>query len=590
MSLGTQAFAGYTAPPARGFAYGQAQVLFFALAISLALHLLFLGASPWIRVQSVEEWRKDKAERFNIQVRPVEPLPFDPGSTSQTQTQPEVPPAPDVRPDAPTDVLPGTMLEFPRDPAEPAELPQAVLDVLPPAPRSEVEAPLPVIEIEKTMLDPGLGSTDRILIAKAPEFGEGILISGTAAPSGPPPQEIPPVREVLPPSLPLPEAPIEDNAIALLMTVPSVETDPTELLEPSLDLIPGASLRDGIQFESLDEHLRVQLFTYHLPEDPLGYFGAFVSVRTGSTMPRLPKEFVFVVDSSKSISPIKLPKLKQGVEEGLRKVLSPNDLFNVVAFSNRERRFRGASVPATQENIRRAIRFVRTLESAGETDIYSALFPLVSEPPRLGVPYILLLSTDGNPTTGETNPQEIINRLTEANRARASIYSFGGGQRVNHYLLNLLSYQNWGDSRFSAALHEIDDDFVYFAEELQDPILTRVRVSVGSVDSQEIYPKAFSDLFRGKRLAVYGRFRTGDRLLIRLAGEAGGRLHEYIHEATFPGEDSGDESIPRLWAFHKANFLMGEICREGENPTHLAALDELQRRYGVTTVYNNTDE
>jgi len=336
---------------------------------------------------------------------------------------------------------------------------------------------------------------------------------------------------------------------------------------------------------SLDEFLTVELFVYHLPEDPRGYF--MVRIRPNEKSLELPvmsKDLIFVLDASASMGQRTMAALRTGIKLGLSK-LRPEDRFNVVGFKRTVARFRPELVPAEPGNIQEALRFVDGLEPSGRTDIYGSLEPISKQARGGDHPFIILLFSDGRPNVGVVNSRTIINNLTANVRPNTSVFAFGAGQPMNRYLLDLLSYRNKGFVRFASDFSSTVSQIAEMIEALSDPLLINLTGDYGNIRKEDIYPKTLPDLYRGGEILVYGRYGQEEKFSLRILGEARGQQKEYIIDLPFPEEDNGPDNLPQLWAFRKIYDLIGQMCQEGETPERLAEIQRISRLYDVRTPY-----
>jgi hypothetical protein len=89
--------------------------------------------------------------------------------------------------------------------------------------------------------------------------------------------------------------------------------------------------------------------------------------------------------------------------------------FEVVSYSDKADTWAGKLVPATPENVRRAVRFVERLEPQNGTNIVDGLRAALK---NVDADTIFFMS-DGTPTVGSpVDPDEILAELREANRWR----------------------------------------------------------------------------------------------------------------------------------------------------------------------------
>jgi len=340
------------------------------------------------------------------------------------------------------------------------------------------------------------------------------------------------------------------------------------------------------RYPPLDDLLTVRLFTYHRPREAKGYFKLVIEPkRDRKDFKVIPKDIIFVVDSSKSITQKKLDAYVQGLIRCLR-ALHPGDRFNIVEFKDFTRKLSQEDVvPATPQMIAKGETFLSTLVSEGGTDVYESLSELVTLKPSPGRPRIFFIVSDGRPTTGIRKQSEIINRITELNDRKASVFTFAGGEKINTALLDLLSYRNKGARTFERQDKKIADSLSDFYQEFNSPILLNPRFNFGSIDSTQVYPRILSDLYLNGRLELYGRFRSEDEFSMQLLGEADGQTKEYILQQKLTGRDNGDERVAQMWAFRKIYYLVGQMVQKGGAQAILSEIQKLSAEYNVETSY-----
>ncbi len=377
-------------------------------------------------------------------------------------------------------------------------------------------------------------------------------------------------------------------------TIPGVIAPPPPIAQKQQE-IETAELGDIVtvdyekirKYPPLDELLTVQLFTYHRPREEKGYFKLVVEPRRDRTdFSIIPKDIVFVVDSSKSITQKKLDSYVAGLKLCV-KSLPRQDRFNIVEFKDFTHRLSEEDViPVTSETLARGEEFLSGLVSVGSTDVYGSLTELVAQKPQAGRPRIIFLVSDGRPTTGIRKDSEIINEVTRLNDLRISIFTFAGGEMINTSLLDLLSYRNRGGRHFESDDKKIAQSLFEFYEEFSFPILLNPRFNFGSVDSTDVYPKILPDLYLKGRLEMFGRFAGEDEFSMQLLGEADGRTKEYVLQQKLTGRDSGDESVARTWAFRKIYYLIGQMVQKGGSQKILSEIEKLGADYNVETSYH----
>jgi len=384
---------------------------------------------------------------------------------------------------------------------------------------------------------------------------------------------------------------VPPREIGVLEPDTSPESGARKLELPKEQDVARLPVLDEIQkdskYEFIDDLVEINVDAYVPPGEDRGFFRLRISPKEGEDIEVLPKGVTFVIDASNSISQRKLDQTVAGVRQTIQS-LRPQDRFNIVVFRDTPTMFQPEMVEAIPEKRQEALAFLEDIECRGETDIYSAIEPVVMEAPTPGTPSIVLVASDGRPTTGIRNQRTIINNLTAENDQRNTIFAYGGGATVNRPLLDLLAYRNKGESYVSPQWREMAEELPEFFGQLEDPILVDCEADYGSIDEDGVFPKQIPDFYKAKAVTIYGQFdpKKDKKLVMRLTGQAGERQKEIVFKADLGEAATGLDEIAREWAFRKAYYLIGEMCRVGETPELRAALSALSQKYGIKTSYD----
>ncbi|MBF0494495.1 MAG: VWA domain-containing protein [Candidatus Omnitrophica bacterium] len=342
-------------------------------------------------------------------------------------------------------------------------------------------------------------------------------------------------------------------------------------------------------YEDITPYLLVKVYRYVESETGEKFFKVVVSIKKKYLPVPIPKEVVFLLDSSKSITNEKLNYIKPALIDALWE-LNRYDKFNVVAFRGNLIKFSERSVTTTTKNLLAAEVFIRKLEAVEETDVDKALADVINTPMGMSPSYIVLLS-DGRPTKGVVDSRKIIKELTRANNMRKPIFCFSGGDRVNRYLLDFIAYQNRGWSQFADRVTRMKEEFMVFTKQVKEPLLLNVRYHLVNIPEEEVYPKYLPDFFYGRDLVIYGRFKDEDQFSMQLLGEISGRTKELIFKKSLIKAEIGGPDIKKEWAFSKIYHLISqETLGIGDRLSTISEIKELSRKYGIITPYDLRDE
>uniref|UniRef100_A0A8C8YSL4 Inter-alpha-trypsin inhibitor heavy chain 4 n=1 Tax=Prolemur simus TaxID=1328070 RepID=A0A8C8YSL4_PROSS len=256
-----------------------------------------------------------------------------------------------------------------------------------------------------------------------------------------------------------------------------------------------------------------------------GYFVHYFAPEGLSTMP---KNVVFVIDKSGSMSGRKI----QQTREALIKILddlSSKDQFNLIVFSGRAAQWKPALVPASVENVNEARSFASDIQAFGGTNINDAMQMAVqlldsSNREELlpgGSVSLIILLTDGDPTEGEINPARIQENVREAIGGRYSVFCLGFGFHVSYAFLEKLALDNGGLAR---RIYEDSDSALQlqdFYQEVANPLLTAVAFEYPSNAVDEVTRENFPLFFKGSEMVVAGKLRdqSPDVLSAKVSGQ-----------------------------------------------------------------------
>ncbi|PSN30424.1 Inter-alpha-trypsin inhibitor heavy chain H4 [Blattella germanica] len=205
----------------------------------------------------------------------------------------------------------------------------------------------------------------------------------------------------------------------------------------------------------------------------------------------------------------KIQQLKEAMEKILSD-LNPDDYFSLLSFSSETKIWRltgdgkwdGATlmesdwkslvVPVNKTNVLRGKLAIQKLTADGG-----------SKPPE---PIIILL-TDGEPTVGNCDINEIINEITRLNKkTKATIFTLGLGRDVDFNFLKKLALQNSG---FCRKIYEASDtalQLMDFYKEVASPLVSDINFiyQPEQVNFTSLTTHIFPTYFYGTELIVCG--------------------------------------------------------------------------------------
>ncbi|HYG82457.1 MAG TPA: TonB family protein, partial [Pyrinomonadaceae bacterium] len=264
-----------------------------------------------------------------------------------------------------------------------------------------------------------------------------------------------------------------------------------------------------------------------------------------------PKELVFVLDTSGSMSGPPIEKAKEVIRLALGG-LNPQDTFNLITFSGDTHVLFPEPVPATRENLARARRFLETREGAGGTEMMKAIRAALDPSDSQGHVRIVCFMTDGY----VGNDFEIISEVQRHPNAR--VFSFGVGGSVNRFLLEKMAEHGLGAVEYVSLDEDGGRAARRFHERVRNPLLTDIQVDWGELHVADVYPRRVPDLFGAAPVILSGRYTAGGRGRIRLRGRMAGQAFEREIPVELPASQPANEVLATLWARRRVEDLMSE--------------------------------
>jgi Ca-activated chloride channel family protein len=231
----------------------------------------------------------------------------------------------------------------------------------------------------------------------------------------------------------------------------------------------------------------------------------------------VPRELVFVVDTSGSMSGDPLKTAKAVMHEALAG-MRPDDSFAITRFSSSSSSFDAELTSATPGNIEAARAYVDEMVADGGTEMLAGVgtalgFP--HEPDRLRVVLFLTDGLIGNETE--------VFRYLDTQVGDARLFALGVGTSPNRFLLDGLARVGRGAVAYVGRQDEIDEVVERFYSRIATPVLTDIEVDWQGLAISEVVPARIPDLFAGQPLTLFGRYAGEPAGDIVIRGRARGR-------------------------------------------------------------------
>ena len=323
------------------------------------------------------------------------------------------------------------------------------------------------------------------------------------------------------------------------------------------------------------------------PADPDGFFLLLLAPRPDAASSRVAKDVILVLDRSGSMEGEKFQQARQALQYILQH-LNQEDRFSVIAFSTGMDSY--ATELRPQADVAEAVAWVDQLGAQGSTDINRALLEAAAIADAERPTYMIFL-TDGLPTEGVVDSQQILDNLKREASDNLRLFSFGVGYDVDTFLLDSLAQEHHGASTYVVPGEHLDEVLSAFYTKISTPVMTDLELDFGEAGVYDIYPNPLPDLFAGSQIVIVGRYRQPGSTQVTLTGRVADERQTYrFPEQIFHSETSplsGASALPRLWATRKIGHLLNLVRLNGPDAETIDQIVRLSIRYGIVTPYTS---
>ncbi len=373
--------------------------------------------------------------------------------------------------------------------------------------------------------------------------------------------------------------------------LPPVVLDPPKNIPPEERKIVDSQnkiekIRETITYIPIDETLSASLETYK--ESDSLFFKISIQPRKDKTIPIIPKDIIWILDVSASMTEERLAFCRRSLIQALE-TMNPNDRFAVIAFRDSVfNAYPNGWMPVNPDTVKKATTFIDGLRSFGTTDVLGSLKTLMALPRDPTRPMIAMIVSDGKPTTGMTESSAIIGAFSRLNKGMVSIYSFGTHRGANAYLLDMLTYCNRGDSTIikgnrwdiPAGMSEVYLGF-------RNPVLSDTSIIFDATSNSEVYPRRTANLYKDQPIEVFGQCAaTAPEVIFQIRGLASDKGYDSIFRLPLTMATPGTSELKTRWASQKMFMLASLYSRDAERRAQiLDTMQQLSNNYDIQLLY-----
>lgn len=293
-----------------------------------------------------------------------------------------------------------------------------------------------------------------------------------------------------------------------------------------------------------------------------------------------PREYIFIVDVSGSMHGFPLDISKKLLKDLIGNLKS-TDSFDVLLFSGASQLMAEKSVPATPENVQRAIDLIDRQQGGGGTELLPAMKRALQLPRKEGVARSVVIATDGYVTVEEEVFDLIRKELGDAN-----FFAFGIGSSVNRHIMEGMARVGAGEPFIITKPDEAPRKASEFRKYIQSPVLTQIKMAFDGFNAYEAEPPGVPDLLAERPVVVYGKWKGEAKGKITLKGLTGGKNYDRTIDVATVKPLEANSALKYLWA-RSAISRLGDYNLLKPNDERAKEITNIALKYSLLSQYTS---
>jgi len=265
----------------------------------------------------------------------------------------------------------------------------------------------------------------------------------------------------------------------------------------------------------------------------------------------LPKEVIYIVDTSGSMDGVSIKQAKQSLQFALDQ-LKPNDRFNIIEFNSVTKALFQQAVPASNSYLNQARQAVSQLQSGGGTEMLPALNRALADKAPEGVIRQVIFITDGAVGNEAALFKALHNKL-----GTSRLFTVGIGSAPNSHFMRKAAQFGRGSFTHIGKLSEVQPKMTELFTKLSSPVVTNISIQWPNNQTVETYPARIPDLYLGEPLVLTAKIKDlkGG---VTISGQTGS---DFWQQTLHLSGVAGHSGVSTLWAREKIGSLLDAKMR-----------------------------
>ncbi|MDZ7816981.1 MAG: VWA domain-containing protein [Planctomycetota bacterium] len=348
---------------------------------------------------------------------------------------------------------------------------------------------------------------------------------------------------------------------------------------------PLPPFREQKTVAPLEGELDVALELFEEPATGETFFRLTARVRPESELRRLPKDNLFLVDASNSVSDEELRLVFRTLKQIIPS-LPEGDRYNVILFHMREINFSNRMLTWDEMDMNRLENFLKRPDRAVLTNLSNTLrrtlkrFP--GSPDR---PMNVIVFSDGKVTAGKSSVAQVTSNYSNSLQPHQSVFTYNIGRPVEVGLLKMMTFLARGYYGDAPRLDGGQSLLRSFAHRFNAPLLMNCEAQYLTPAVSEVYPRQLPNIYRDNTLRIYGKCERGEEFVLRLKARGLDGLRDILVRTNLP-EPQDKPEIAREWARGRIYQLSEKYLHGGGDENVLDRIRTLSVRYGIDVPFD----
>lgn len=305
--------------------------------------------------------------------------------------------------------------------------------------------------------------------------------------------------------------------------------------------------------------------------------------------PGVPREVIFVIDTSGSMAGTSLREAKAALRTALGR-LDARDSFNIIEFDSFMTTVFERALPATDTAVAAARRWLADLEADGGTEMKPALARALAAGDETDKLRQIIFITDGQ----VGNEEELLATIGDG-LGDSRLFTVGIGSAPNGSFMRRAAAAGRGTFVFIGSVGEVGERMSSLLTKIERPTVTDVEVDYGTASGAIVWPERIPDLYAGEPVLAVARI-PGVAPPVRIAGRVDAepwQIEAATDDDRFGRSVEGDRAtgIAKLWAAKTIESLTDRLSRhdlgaEERTETERTAT-ELALAFGLVTRFTS---